>query len=151
MKKFRFPLRSVATVRGLAELKARERFSLAVQAFATAEQRLKAARTRLQEHEKVLRDGRSGAFRAADQVGFLRAYKEETDHAATIEAEAVAARSAMETARQAWLESRRDVRVIENLEAKARLAHRAEVERESQNAMDDRASALAARAAAAQP
>jgi hypothetical protein len=43
------------------------------------------------------------------------------------------------------LESRRDVRVIEKLEQKARSVHRREAEREDQAALDDRTSALAAR------
>jgi flagellar biosynthesis chaperone FliJ len=51
----------------------------------------------------------------------------------------------MESARQVWLESRRDVRVIENLEQKARAEHLHEVERENQAAMDDRTGAMAAR------
>ena len=145
MKKFRFPLRSVATVRSLAELKARERFSAAVQVYMQAEQRLSEARALLKSYEDALCEARTLPFRAADQASFIAAIKTETVRATKIEGEVSTSRAALEAARQAWLESRRDVRVIENLEAKAKELHRQEVERENQAAMDDRASALAAR------
>lgn len=148
MKKFRFPLRTVATVRSLAELRARERFSQAVQVYVEAENRLQALRERLAEFEELLRSERGRAFKPADQASFLAAFKEDTVRATKLEAEVAAARQALEVARQAWLESRRDVRVIENLETKARRAHRVELEREDQLALDDRTSALAARNAA---
>lgn len=148
MKKFRFPLRTVATVRSLAELRARERFSKAVQVYVEVENRLQILRSRLAEFEEILRSGRSGNFRPAEQVSFLAAFKADTVSATKVEAEVAAARQALESARQAWLEARRDVRVIENLESRARLAHRQESEREDQLVMDDRTSALAARNAA---
>jgi flagellar FliJ protein len=147
MKKFRFPLKSVATVRTLLELRAREEFSRTVQASVAAEKRLVVQRERVAELESILRSGRLQRFRAADQATFMDALKDETAQVAKFSAEADRARSAVETARQAWLESRRAVRVIENLEQKARAVHRVELERETQAALDDRASALAARVA----
>ncbi|PTY08796.1 hypothetical protein DB347_04290 [Opitutaceae bacterium EW11] len=149
MKKFRFPLRSVATVRSLAELRAREAFSKAVQVFVEAEQHLRAIRDRIRQFQEILLSDRGNAFRAGDQVSFLNALKQETINATKAEAEVAKARTALEAARQAWLEARRDVRVIENLETKAKQAYLHEVERENQLAMDDRASALAARHAKA--
>jgi flagellar FliJ protein len=145
MKKFRFPLRSVATVRSMLELRAREQFSRAVQACVTAEKRLVAQRERVTELESILRSGRLERFRPADQCTFIAAFKDETAIIAKMTAELNSARREMESARQAWLESRRDVRVIENLEQKARAEHLHEVERENQAAMDDRAGAMAAR------
>lgn len=147
MKKFRFPLRSVATVRNIYELRAREHFSRTVQACTTADKALEFLRTRVAELEQLLRSGRLERFRPADQASFMDAFKEENLKAAKAAAEAAAARATMETARQAWLQSRRDVRVIENLEQKRRAVHRHELERENQAAMDDRAGAAAARSA----
>jgi flagellar FliJ protein len=149
MKKFRFPLRTVATVRSLAELRARERFSAAVQAYVEAEARLAAIRRRIADFEKILIEGRGRTFRPMEEAAFLNALTAETVAATKTEAEVAAARQALETARQAWLESRRDVRVIENLETKARHLHQVELERENQAALDDRTSAIAGRAAAA--
>lgn len=148
MKKFRFPLRSVATVRSLRELRAREHFSLAVHAFVVAEEHLQALRGRLAALEEVLRNGRNQTFRAGDEASFLEAYKTETIAATKASAEVEKARASMEAARQAWLGSRRDLKVVESLEQNARATHRREVEREDQAALDDRTSALAARAAA---
>lgn len=148
MKKFRFPLRSVATVRSIAELRARERFSKSVQMYVEAENRLKALRVRLAEFEAILRSARSHSFRGADQATFLAAFKADTVQATKLEAEVSNYRQALEVARQAWLESRRDVRVVENLEGKARLAYRQESEREDQAVLDDRTNAASARNAA---
>ena len=148
MKKFRFPLRSVATVRSIAELRARENFSKAVQVYIQAENQLQALRTRLSEFEEILRSGRGRAFRAAEQASFLAAFREDTIRATKMEAEVTKARQELEVARQAWLESRRDVRVVEKLESKARLSYNLQREHEDQLAMDDRSSGLAARNAA---
>lgn len=148
MKKFRFPLRSVATVRSIAELRARENFSKAVQIYVEAENQLRALRTRLTEFEEILRSGRGRAFRAADQASFLAAFKEDTIRATKMEADVARVRQELEVARQAWLESRRDVRVVEKLEHKARLLHRQQSEHEDQLAMDDRTNGLIARNAA---
>jgi flagellar FliJ protein len=147
MKKFRFPLRSVAIVRSIRELKAREQFSLAVHAFVKATEHLQLLRDRLAALEEILRSGRSLKFRAGDEASFIEAYKVETIAATKASVDVDKARASMEAARQAWLGSRRDLRVVESLEQKARITHRREVEREDQAALDDRSSALAARAA----
>ena len=148
MKKFRFPLRSVETVRSIRELKGREQFSLAVHAYVTAGEHLQMMKARLAALEEILRSGRAKTFRAGDQASFMEAYKNETTATTKSAAEVEKARIAMEAARQVWLGSRRDLRVVESLEQKARASHRREVEREDQAALDDRTSALSARAAA---
>jgi hypothetical protein len=78
MKKFRFPLRSVATVRSMLELRAREQFSRAVQACVAAEKKLVDQRERVTELESILRSGRLSRFRPADQATFMAAFKDET-------------------------------------------------------------------------
>jgi flagellar FliJ protein len=145
MKKFRFPLRTVAMVRNLAELRARENFSKAFQIYSEIDLRLQASRARVAELEEMLRTGRTATFRASDQVTFMSAMRVEAVNATKIEAELKTARKDLETARQAWLETRRDVRVIEKLEDKARLEHRTELEREIQADLDDRTSGMVAR------
>ena len=96
-----------------------------------------------------MRSGRNGAFRAGDQISFIHAYQVETSAAAKAADELQKARAALEAARQVWLATRRDVRVTDRLEQKARDHHRRECEHEDQAAMDDRTGALAARAAQA--
>lgn len=132
-------------VRNFAELRARENFSKAFMAYSEIELQLQASRTRVAELEEMLRLGRTATFRASDQVTFMNAMRVEAVNATKIEAELKASRKALETARQAWLETRRDVRVIEKLEDKARLDHRIELEREVQAALDDRTSGMVAR------
>ena len=148
MKKFRFPLRSVATVRSIRELRAREQFSKTVHAYVMAEEHLQTLRSRLAQLEDILRTGRTRTFRAGDEASFLEAYKAEIVVVTKATAEVEKARAAMEDSRQAWLGSRRDLRVVESLEQKARDHHRREVDREDQAALDDRTSALSGRAAA---
>jgi len=145
MKKFRFPLRSVTTVRTLRELRAREQFSAAVNAYVLADERLQTIRAKLSELEEIVRSGRAQRFRPSEVISFMQALKDETLVAKKAEGEVVQARNAMEAARQAWLETRRDLRVLENLERKAKTLHRLETEREDQAALDDRTSSLAAR------
>ena len=145
MKRFRFPLRSVATVRSILELRAKERFSTTVQALIAAKEELAAIRRRLAAMEEVLRSHRAERFRPADEASFLENFRLETVRATRAAADVAAAQSAMEAARAAWLAARRDVRVLENLEVKARDAYRFEVAREEQAALDDRTSALVAR------
>jgi len=149
VKKFQFPLRSVATVRSIRELRAREQFSYALHAFVKAEEYLQMLQARLAELAQILSTGRTRTFRAGDEASFLEAYKTETITVAKASAELEKARTAVEAARQAWLATRRDLRVVESLEQKARALHRHEAEREDQAALDDRSSALAARAATA--
>jgi len=145
MKKFRFPLRSVTTIRNLREVRAREQFSAAVRAYVLADERLQTIRAKLTELEDILRSGRAQRFRPSDEISFIQAFKDETLTATKAEGDVATARNAMEAARKAWLESRRDLRVLENLERKARTLHRQEAERENQAALDDRTSALVAR------
>ncbi len=147
MKKFRFPLRSVETVRSIRELRAREQFSFAVHAYVKAEEYLKMLQSRLAALEEILRTGRKRTFRAGDEASFIEAYKAETEVVAKAAIDLEKTRVAMEEARQAWLGARRNLRVVENLEQKARAIHRHESEREDQAALDDRTSALSGRAA----
>lgn len=142
MKKFRFPLRSVATLRRMRESERREIFAAAVRAYVAAEEALAAADARVAELEDIIVHGRSGCFRAADQVAFMQALVAERSRRAAALAVVVKAKSLMETERQAWLASRRDVRLVEILETKSRGVHRRACEREEQALLDDRTNAL---------
>ena len=146
MKKFRFPLRSVVTVRELREQRAREVFSAAVHAYVGAEERVGEIRKRLSELEEILRNERAKTFRPSDQVAFLQAHHRETVCEIAAVKGVEQARVEMERCRLVWLEARRDVRLLENLELKARTAHRSDLEREEQALLDDRTNALLARA-----
>jgi flagellar FliJ protein len=146
MKKFRFPLRSVATLRRLRETERRELFAAAVHAYTAAEEALAEVNSRIAELEGIIAHERVGRFRPADHVAFLQALADEKVRKTEVQARVAQAKLDMERERQAWLESRRDMRLVEILETKARGVHRREYEREEQALLDDRTNALAARA-----
>ncbi len=145
MKKFCFPLRSVATLRGLREQRARELFASAIQVCVLAEERLGQVRGRLADLDEAMRSERTFHFRVADQIAFLQTHQHEKQHEVEILADLKRAETERERRRLAWLTARRDVRLIEALEGKARVAHRIEGDREAQNLMDDRSASLFAR------
>lgn len=146
MKKFRFPLHSVATQRRMREADRRERFATAVHAYVQAEEALATVRARITGLQEIIAAERGGRFRPADQVAFMQALELEQVCLSAAAGRVAEAGTAMENERQAWIESRRDVRLIETLEAKARVGYRQAYEREEQALLDDRTNALAARA-----
>lgn len=148
MKKFRFPLKSLATVREARELQAREAFSAAVNAAAVAEQRLRSVRQRLTELERVMLGERSTLFRPADQSAFLYSHELEVRREREARDALAEAQAVVEQRRKDWMLSRRDLRLIEKLESKARASHQRELERELQLQLDDRTNALVSRSTA---
>jgi flagellar biosynthesis chaperone FliJ len=149
MKRFRFPLRSVGVVRSAHEMRRREQLSAAIQAEAQAERARDAVRQELRELESVMAAARGTRFRATEQIAFLEAQRRLVDREREAAAALLKASEQREECRVAWLLARRDLRLVENLEQRARAAHRREEEREAQLALDDRTNALASRAASA--
>ena len=147
MKKFVFPLRSVETVRAMRELRAREIFTEALHAFIAAESALERAREQRRKLEEILVASRGATLRPADQVSYLDAYHDELARERQAAVERIAAKAELDLRRDAWVAARRDLRVIENLEVKAREAYRREVEYEEQKLLDDRTNATAGRTA----
>ena len=137
MKRFRFPMKSVATVRELNELRAREAFAQAIAVLTKAEDFLADVRRRMEELREIVVAGRLQSFRPRDHVSFLEAYHSE--HRNEIEARhaVVAAMNVLEQKRQDWLEARRALKLIRNLETRARTDHRAAGEYESQRELDE--------------
>lgn len=146
MKKFRFPLRSVATLRRMHESERREIFAAAVRGYVVAEEALALVNARISELEEIIVRERAGCFRAADQIAFMQSLMAERTRRAEAAARVTEAKAVMERERQAWLASRRDVRLVEVLENKFRATHRQACEREEQALLDDRTNALFVRA-----
>ncbi|HYC73156.1 MAG TPA: flagellar FliJ family protein [Opitutaceae bacterium] len=145
MKRFRFPLRPVATVRAHQRLKARELFAAAVHQYVQAEERLAAARARVAELEGVLFTGRTGTFLAADAAALLRVYRGECAAAMAAERETIEAREAMQARRRDYLEADRRLQVVNRLEDRARATHRADLLRAEQAELDELAGFRATR------
>lgn len=145
MKKFHFSLRSVAVVRAHFELRAREAFASAVQVHALAEDRLATIRAHVAELESILFAGRRDRFSAPEAAAFYRAYRAECAKEIEAERQVITAQAAMATARTAYLEAHRKLKVVQRLEEKARASHRREVARAEQGELDEFASFRASR------
>ncbi len=137
MKRFRFPLRSVAVLRAHREMRAREAFATAVHAYVKAEEAIAEARARLARFEAALFAGRRERFSAADESLALAAYRNECAAEAETERTMIAARALMQQRRGEYLEAHRKVEVVKRLEAKARANHRLDHNREEQAEFDD--------------
>ncbi|HEX2101133.1 MAG TPA: flagellar export protein FliJ [Candidatus Synoicihabitans sp.] len=147
MKRFRFPLQSVATVRAWHERDAREAFGAAMRAYTQAESRVQEERKLAQQTESVLRAGRSKTFRPLEQAAFAAAYQTQLQVVRQVEQARVEAKTAVDRARDAWHAARSKLRAVEQLEHRARQQHRVEQERADQTAMDELASIRATRSA----
>ncbi len=140
MKRFRFPLRSVAVLRAHRELQAREAFANAVRVYVNAEAELAAVRERVKRFENALFAGRSSTFNAADEAQSLSAYRRECHAEATAERETFAKRAEMEQSRTAYLLAHRQHEIVRRLEDRTRAAHRLEQNRVEQEELDELAS-----------
>lgn len=146
MKRFRFRLEAVLSLRALAEGSAREAFGRAQRRVADAQAARDAASRRRTELAEHLAASRSRLFRPAEQAEGLFALdlarQAELD-ADRLLAEASAAR---ERARQDWLAARSRLHVIEHLKERAARAHRDAAEKAEQSLLDELAALSANRA-----
>lgn len=146
MKRFRFPLHAVLTLRNLHEQRAREAFARALHLQSVAAATLAAAQARVAASARLLCETRTHVFHSGEHAAALLSWRGDC----TMEKRAVdtlrQAEEAMHKARTVWLEARRHLQVIENLKARALLRHRQAGEREEQTLLDELASIRAARA-----
>lgn len=141
MKKFKFTLRPVAILRAHHQLKAEQAMTAAATEVARNEAQVAAAHARTVELEDMIAAGRRGPFRPDLQVSFLQSYGRERTAEAAAGKALDAARIEMAKRRQALMEAQKQVKVVSQLETKARANYRAESQRAEQNEIDERASA----------
>lgn len=146
MKKYRFSLHSVQTVRAIGELHAKEGFSKAVRAAAEAQRALDAVQERLRVFEHLILSQRGGTMRPAEHVAHLMELERLQAEVKQSSAAFAKARQKMDAAREIWIAARKNLKVIENLEKKHRHEYNLEFERESQALLDDRTNAMVGRA-----
>ena len=143
MKNFRFSLQSVATLRSLKELRARENLAASIRAIEQAFLAHAQAWTHQEELEQMLRAGSSSRIRAGEQVAFLGALGV-ANLAETAARQALTDAGTRRDRRVTeYHEAARDLKAMAKLETKARNKHRLAVDREAQNALDERAGAAA--------
>lgn len=145
MKRFRFSLYPVAVMRAHRELKAREALAGALAAQRQAEDKLLAARGRIEVLETAMRAGRRGTFRAADAAAAAQVYRREWAGEAEAQKQTAVARTATEKRREACVEANRELRLIQKLEAHARARYAEDVRRAEQSELDEIAVQRAAR------
>ncbi len=145
MKRFTFPLRSVAILRHHREHMAREALAAAARSCTALEVRLNAAKMCLQEMEQLRSAERSGCFRPADDISFFHAYRVEWASEGELRKQLAAAFAEADQLRDACVEANREVKAIERLEAAAVAAHRAEGSRTEMAEFDEHAGRRAAR------
>jgi flagellar FliJ protein len=151
MKKFRFPLRSVAVLRSYQELRAREAFAGAVRAHAAAELHQAEARARVSALEATGAARRRERHPAAEAANFLRAYRAECAGEAEAGRQVAVAAGDLRTSRAAYLEAHRRLRILQRLEEKARAVHRRESAAAEQAELDELARFRSTRQPAAAP
>ena len=145
MKRFRFSLQAVSSLRNWRETQAREALAAAVQHYVETEAHLVQLRNEATELEAIVRRASGNHFRAADQAAFLHAYGIAANAIIDGERALAEANEKLEAARADWREARAAVKAVEALEKRARERHHAETAREEQALLDERASALHAR------
>ncbi len=147
MRRFHFKLQSVAVLRSLRELRARENLARSIRTVEQALVALAEARARRDLLEDMLRSERAFALRAAEHAAFLAALHDAgtavaAAHKAMADAVALRDRHLDE-----YYAAARAVKVMDNLESRARAAHRHAGEREEQILLDERSAGGARRAA----
>lgn len=144
MKRFRFSLQSVATLRELRELRARENLAAAIRLCEQAELALADARARRELLEDLVRSGRAFTLRAAEHVAFVCALRAATEEESAAEHAVAQAHARRDQQLSEYYEAARALKVLTNLEIRAREAHRLACDREEQNALDERSTISAA-------
>ncbi len=144
MKRFHFSLQSVATIREMRELRARENLAAAIRICEQAEITLADASARRELLEDLVRSGRAFTLRAAEHVTFLCALHSATDEESAARRAADEAHAARDKRLAEYYEAARELKVLSNLETRARAAHRLACDHEEQTSLDERSGVAAA-------
>jgi flagellar protein FliJ len=149
MKRFRFGLRPVSVIRAHREVRARERFAAAVQAYVHAEEELLSVRTRIAKLGAALSESRGKLFDAAEQAHCLEGFRRESAAEIPAERTVIAARDGMQQRRAEYIEAHRELELVKRIEEKTRSRHRIACAREEQAEFDDIAGRRSAQRATA--
>ena len=139
MKRFRFSLQPVATLRDLQEMRARERFAAALGQVRAGEAALAAQQLCVAQFVTDLLERRGTALPGVLQVSFMRSYNQEVERERQATEVLARAEHEREAARKQWIDAHLQVKLVARLHEQARLRHVAEVSRLEQRQLDDRA------------
>lgn len=138
MKKFRFNLEPVGTLRNLQEMRASEVFSRANRERAAKDAALQHQQLRVAQFVEALIVQRATGLPGSMQASFMRAYRNELDEEKAAGAALAKAVQEQEAARQLWVEAHRQVKLIDKLRGRARERFQIEVIHTEQRQLDDR-------------
>lgn len=138
MKKFRFPLEPVATLRNLQEMRANEAFSGANRHVAACDAQLGEQQMRVAQFVEAMIVNRTAGLPGVMQASFMQAYRGELDREREAGEALEKARVEQEAARQRWIEAHLQVRLIDKLRQRAVERHQAELFHLEQRQLDDR-------------
>ncbi len=138
MKKFRFSLEPVATLRDLQEMRASEAFSGANRRVETCDAALAHQQLRVAQFVESLIMRRTTGLPGALQASFMQAYRSELDEEKAATTELEQARQAQEAARQRWIDAHLQVKLVTKLRGRARERFLTELSRFDQRQLDDR-------------
>ncbi len=138
MKKFRFPLEPVATLRNLQEMRASEAFSSANRRVVACDEALADQRMRVAQFVESLIVRRATGLPGGMQASFMQAYQRELAEEKAAGDALVEAERAQESARRQWIDAHLQVRLVEKLRTKARERFQIELVRFEQRQLDDR-------------
>jgi flagellar FliJ protein len=138
MKKFRFSLQPVATLRNLQEMRASEAFAAANRELVRCADALERQKEKVAGFVESLLVRRTLGLPASMRASFMLAYQQELV-AEKQAADAVdKAADAREQARQKWVDAHLQVKLVDKLRNKARQRHQAELQHAEQAQLDDR-------------
>ncbi len=138
MKKFRFNLQPVATLRNLQEMRASEAFSGANRRVEACDAALAHQQLRVAQFVESLIVHRTTGLPGAMHASFMQAYRSELDEEKAATTALETARQAQEAARQRWIEAHLQVKLVEKLRGRARERYLTEFSRFEQRQLDDR-------------
>ena len=138
MKKFRFTLQPVATLRNLQEMRASEAFSGANRRLAECGAALERQQLRVAQFVETLIMRRCAAMPGSLQASFMQAYRGELAEENSAQDALTKARSEQEAARKRWIEAHLQVKLVEKLRGRANERYRTELVHFEQRQLDDR-------------
>ena len=138
MKKFRFTLQPVATLRNLQEMRASEAFSGANRRLAECGAALERQQLRVAQFVESLIVRRATGLPGSLQASFMQAYRGELAEENSAQDALTKARSEQEAARKRWIEAHLQVKLVEKLRGRANERYRTELVHFEQRQLDDR-------------
>ena len=138
MKKFRFTLQPVATLRNLQEMRASEAFSGANRRLAECGAALERQQLRVAQFVESLIVRRGTGMPGSMHASFMQAYRGELAEEKAANEALAKAQNEQEAARKRWIDAHLQVKLVDKLRKRARERFQTELVHFEQRQLDDR-------------